>query len=105
MADLSLSSLLGDPSFKKDDDSTCGLSPPLSSASLATSLPSLVSISGPSSVASQATSAGKGKGGEEGRVSVPLFSEVSRDSFTTKLDVSPISRDIENKITCRPTFC
>ncbi|GFS26458.1 protein cramped-like protein [Elysia marginata] len=88
VADLSFRGLLGDPSFRKDDDSTCGLSPPLSSASLPTSLPSLVSATSNSSGALLSTMPGAtDKGEEEGRGSSLLFSEVSQDSFSTKLDV------------------
>lgn len=86
--DLSFSSLLGDPSFKKDDDSNCGLSPPLSSTSLTAPVPSLMSFSSTGSAAPSAATLGKGSEEEEGRSSAQLFSEVSQDSFITKLDVA-----------------
>ncbi|RUS79268.1 hypothetical protein EGW08_012955, partial [Elysia chlorotica] len=99
VADLSFSSLLGDPSFKKEDDSTCGLSPPLSSASQVAPLPSPVSVSGASHAAGgdereRPGEEGRLRGGEEERGSAQLFSEVSRDSFTTKLDVDGSLRGI-----------
>ncbi|GFN88171.1 protein cramped-like protein [Plakobranchus ocellatus] len=89
VTELSFSSLLGDPSFKKDDDSTCGLSPPLSSsANPSISLPSpALSMSGANPATSLSGPPERGKGQEDGRSSVNLFSEVSQDSFSAKLDV------------------